>query len=81
MILDQACAMFKVFTSHVTCSSYLRDIDDLAVGLLQLPELTHEVPVAGLGRHVLRGEYPHPVEGGFGFLLGRVPPPHDVVLL
>ena len=59
----------------------LLDGDDLAGRLLELPELTEEVPEPGLCHHRVSGEDPHAVEGRLG-LLGRGQlAPDDLVLL
>ena len=49
---------------------YLVDADDLAVNLLDLLQLAHEVPEAGLGNDLVGGKEAHAEKLGGGILLG-----------
>ena|SRR5690349_9747761 len=50
--------------------AYLVDTDDLAVNLLDLLQLAHEVPEAGLGDDLVGGKEAHAEKLGGGILLG-----------
>ena len=50
--------------------TYLVDSDDLAVNLLDLLQLAHEVPEAGLGDNLVDGEEAHAEKLGGSILLG-----------
>lgn len=50
--------------------TYLVDADDLAVNLLDLLQLAHEVPEAGLGNDLVGGKEAHAEKLGGGILLG-----------
>lgn len=54
---------------------------DLASGLLELVQLTQEVPEPGLGHDVIRGEDPHLVHGRVGLLLGGQLPANHLEFL
>ena len=58
----------------------LLDRDDLAGGLLELPQLPEEVPEPGLGHDLVRGEDPHAVERSLRLILGRELAPDDAEL-
>lgn len=57
------------------------DANNLASGLLELAELTQEVPEAGLRNDVIRGENPHTVQRRIRLLLRRKLTADDFVLL
>lgn len=60
--------------------TYQTTVDDLARGLLHLPQLGNKVPEAGFGHDVVGGEDPHAVQRG-GRVLGRgQQAPNDLIL-
>lgn len=61
-------------------STYHVQADDLAVGLLQLAELSHEVPEPGLGNNGVGRKDAHAVQLGRGVRLGGQMTPNDLVL-
>lgn len=61
-------------------STYHVQADDLAVGLLQLTELGHEVPETRLGDHGVGRKDAHAVQLGGGVRLGGQVTPDDLVL-
>lgn len=61
--------------------SHLLDINDLAVRLLQLPELRHEVPEATLADHNIGSEDGHLQKGGLRVLLRGASTANDHVLV
>lgn len=58
----------------------LLDLDNLAVGLLDLFELREEVPVSRLGDHMVWRKDGHPVKGRVGDLRRRQVTADDAVL-
>lgn len=50
--------------------SYLLDIDDFSVGLLDLLQLADEVPETRLGNNMILGKNPHAVYGRLGVAFG-----------
>jgi hypothetical protein len=62
------CLSFFQSAAHTTRTRLLQ-VDNLAVGLLQLLQHGHEVPEAALGHHRVRGEDGHLQQRGLGVLL------------
>lgn len=61
--------------------AYHADVDDLAVGLLDLLELRHEVPEARLGHNGVGRKDAHPVQLRRRVRLGGQVAPDDLVFL
>lgn len=62
-------------------NSYLLATDNFTSGLLELAQLTQEVPKARLGHDMIGGEDPHPVQRRIRLLLGRQLASDDFVFL
>jgi hypothetical protein len=54
----------------ITIKTYLVDANDLTVNLLDLLQLAHEVPEAGLGNDLVGGKEAHAEKLGGSILLG-----------
>jgi hypothetical protein len=61
--------------------AYLVQANDLAVGLLDLPQLHEEIPETGLGDDIVRRKNPHAVQLGRGVSVGGQVTPNDLVLV
>lgn len=63
------------------CEAYLVQRDNLAVRLLDLPQLGQKVPEAALGNHIIGSEDAHAVEFGSRVGVGGQMAPDDLVFL